>query len=600
MSGKVGKGTIAGGGSEGLYTINVDYGDAQRDARVNTLHARQESLDEDITAKQEEVTEAQDILSEAIFQVDNAITAYMATQKTDEDRHVVAIAVSNRNAAYNRVQAAKNQLALLNADLAGVEKALLLLGNLDVTQTKSAWCVDYTEDATGEVATIEINGEQPVLLIAPGGESPTAGDGYMLNRAIMTGPQAYLNAAMLPGWQKFMPTYRLGTISNINYEADTADVALDSAHSSAQNLNINKVSSLSGIPIEYMNCHAGAFADGDDVVVKFEGQSWDSPKVIGFKDHPKVCAPKDIWFLVEVERWETIPAPATDGGYAGLPYTPQTYSTGPTGHEITYGDTFGGDYSIGGVLSSWGQENDAGRAILRIRFDVAWSRNADEGESFYEPYFEADMESLDVNYTIPSNFAGALANGGGLLVSTQGLFYPNMNGALTENQKDMILDYPSAPVFTLNPWSTGMSLTDLPILQGYDIHGDPVYIMEPFPSTAVALFPTWIGTRAGRTTYVLAAWDGVSYTHSVAYHANDLDHASNWLLQVYDPPRRITLKIKGADVDYDFVRIGGSPKCVDTWHSVPPAVPPSAIGTTEYLTRGEGQIAVVYTRRDGD
>ena len=33
------------------------------------------------------------------------------------------------------------------------------------------------------------------------------------------------------------------------------------------------------------------------MIVKFEGNSWDSPKVIGFKDHPKGC---DVYW----EDWE--------------------------------------------------------------------------------------------------------------------------------------------------------------------------------------------------------------------------------------------------------------------------------------------------------
>ena len=58
-------------------------------------------------------------------------------------------------------------------------------------------------------------------------------------REVMTAAQAFWNAAVLPGWQRWMPTYRIGTISDIDYDADTASVELDDATSTAQDLPIN-------------------------------------------------------------------------------------------------------------------------------------------------------------------------------------------------------------------------------------------------------------------------------------------------------------------------------------------------------------------------
>lgn len=46
---------------------------------------------------------------------------------------------------------------------------------------------------------------------------------------------------------------------------------------------------LVGVPIEYMSCNSGAFLFGDDVLIEFEGQSWNSPKIIGFATGPKLC-----------------------------------------------------------------------------------------------------------------------------------------------------------------------------------------------------------------------------------------------------------------------------------------------------------------------
>jgi len=53
---------------------------------------------------------------------------------------------------------------------------------------------------------------------------------------------------------------------------------------------------LDSVAIEYMSCNAGAFADGDRVVVEFTGQSWSSPKVIGFDENPVACTTDGILF----------------------------------------------------------------------------------------------------------------------------------------------------------------------------------------------------------------------------------------------------------------------------------------------------------------
>ena len=53
---------------------------------------------------------------------------------------------------------------------------------------------------------------------------------------------------------------------------------------------------LDNVPIEYMGCNAGAFADGDRVVVQFTGQSWTTPKVVGFLTNPQACG-LDAWLI---------------------------------------------------------------------------------------------------------------------------------------------------------------------------------------------------------------------------------------------------------------------------------------------------------------
>jgi len=103
----------------------------------------------------------------------------------------------------------------------------------------------------------------------------------------MTPAQAFYNLAMLPGWQKWKPTYRYGTITGLT--GSIASVTLEEALSSQQDINVNQSASLEDVPIEYMTCDGVAFEEGDEVLIKFEGQDFGSPKIIGFKDHPRRC-----------------------------------------------------------------------------------------------------------------------------------------------------------------------------------------------------------------------------------------------------------------------------------------------------------------------
>ena len=165
---------------------------------------------------------------------------------------------------------------------------------------RGAWCADYTEDLSGEVATVEVPAEADSSVLRPQIRPGYAGranylparDGQMFHREGQQGYQAYFNAAILPGVQRWRPQYRIGTISAINSEADTCTVQLQSEDSSAQSLIIdppNLQYTLNNVPIEYMDCNSLAFEDGDRVLLEFQGRNWSSPKVIGFEKEPKPC-----------------------------------------------------------------------------------------------------------------------------------------------------------------------------------------------------------------------------------------------------------------------------------------------------------------------
>lgn len=226
------------------------------------------------------------------------------------------------------------KIKLLKLQLLSVDKRIEYLeNNFPADETISAWCADLTEDITGTVGTVEVPGEVGNVQIQPGYQGNAAydpaRDGQRMPTVINTPDQAFYNLAMLPGWQKWKPLFRYATITAKT--GNTADVTLDPTTSTQQSLTINQSPTLSNVVIEYMDCDGVPFEVGDEVLVKFEGQDWAAPKIVGFKENPKPCAG---YLLIKATApgssescivWDfNIPGPAEDiptntGGVATFP-----------------------------------------------------------------------------------------------------------------------------------------------------------------------------------------------------------------------------------------------------------------------------------------
>jgi len=181
-------------------------------------------------------------------------------------------------------------------------------------------CVDATdgEDIPDRVGVLEIAGDpgkgqniQPGWEDGVGAEYDEDRDGIMYvvpetsyeedvegNMVLKEGEQpaegVFWNWALRAGWQKWRPNYRYGTITEIDYEADTCSVDLDDCDATDKDeddrdMDVNQTASLSDVPVEYMDCDAAAFVVDDVVVVKFDNNDWNTPKVIGFKESPRGC-----------------------------------------------------------------------------------------------------------------------------------------------------------------------------------------------------------------------------------------------------------------------------------------------------------------------
>lgn len=99
----------------------------------------------------------------------------------------------------------------------------------------------------------------------------------------------FWNAAMEPGHLKWRPLWRYGTITAKN--GNQCDLTLTEAIARKLprevEMDLNPAANLSGVPFFYPNDHGGVFAVGDEVLILFEGQDRDHPKVVGFRREPR-------------------------------------------------------------------------------------------------------------------------------------------------------------------------------------------------------------------------------------------------------------------------------------------------------------------------
>ena len=337
----MGKGRIVSGGTDGLYTVELLHNRERIQAEIEFLTTKLAELQTELDALELErdgfVAERNAIATE----IDTAIANAEEGEIPDVEALLVELAQMSA-----RIQAQDVRIGMIQGRMLEARKRKEMLEAVPADPVQQAWCADFTEDLAGEVATVEVPAEGVVgqfltwrrAQIRPGyaGRSnySAARDGQMFHRDGQVGYQAYFNAAILPGVQRWRPQYRVGVIDSINRAADTCTLTIQGEDSSAQALLIDPPDlqyTKAGVPIEYMNCDSVAFEVGDRVLVEFTGRDWDQPKVIGFESNPRPCLLYQI-FEVVIERSlsgqtgfgpstadpDTCPSEATDVWYSGL------------------------------------------------------------------------------------------------------------------------------------------------------------------------------------------------------------------------------------------------------------------------------------------
>lgn len=291
----MGYATIVSGGTDGRYVISLDWGESTKAAllaAISTLLDRLEIITADAQTK---VNEGQALEDAAAAKYNEAVETFIAAHQFQQpgspraDDTAVRFWLQRLRELQTLHEPRRIRLAALKFERAQALKRVAYWTTFQASETRSAWCVDFTEEATigSTVAVLEIKGESDLIVIAPGARAWTPSDGQMVARELMSPEQVFFNAAILPGWQIDAPTYRWGTVTAVDAVASTVDVDLAEALSSAQRIDVNRETSLAAVPSNYMDTGSSVFEEGDRVVVHFLGQSWASPRVLGFLDNPR-------------------------------------------------------------------------------------------------------------------------------------------------------------------------------------------------------------------------------------------------------------------------------------------------------------------------
>lgn len=302
----MGKATVTSHDGDGLYTVNILYDTTRVDAEIaNLTIAVNELIYSKIPAAIAAEASAEVSVSTAETQLNFQIAQYNLGLIAKQE---VIDAQTDLLSASATLGDARTHRRLEELRKVSINKRIAFLNaNKKVSESRQVWCADYTTTLSGDVGTIEVNGESSEILIQPDDAATrdaaytVARDGQLVQSIAQTPEQVYYNWAVRPGAQRHKPTYRVGTISNINTALNTCDVALASAlavdrpihpvylGSSGTFPDINIESSLTSVPVEYSLCNAAAFTSGDEVIVEFTGYDWAAPKVIGFRDNPQRC-----------------------------------------------------------------------------------------------------------------------------------------------------------------------------------------------------------------------------------------------------------------------------------------------------------------------
>lgn len=238
--------------------------------------------------------------------------ADLMTPGKDSTGKAITDALKKLHEASTAAALARLTIDQLDLELANIETRLDELEAIPKEKRGPFWCADYTTDidADREIGTCEVPGEYGKIgevVIRPGFRDAALDwnqtrDGYITPVQALSSAGTFYNLAMLPGWQVYKPTFRFGTITKLN-DDETIDVELIAPKiSSQQSIEVTPrpipgefeeeeppSTTLKNVEVEYMDCNKEAFLVGDEVLVEYQDQKAEKPRVIGFRKEPRPC-----------------------------------------------------------------------------------------------------------------------------------------------------------------------------------------------------------------------------------------------------------------------------------------------------------------------
>ncbi|WGI23621.1 hypothetical protein QEN58_09650 [Halomonas alkaliantarctica] len=331
----MGKARILQAHGEGRYTIEIVEARERAELAKEEAEARIQTLRTQITALEQRIASAQATVNQAAAEQDAAINQYQQeiVEKGQSSINLDAFSRDLLEATSQRDELQAEQRAK-ELRIAADEALVARINAFPPLRQMQAWCADYTEDLSGEVATAEVPGEIGNVIIKPGFHGTAwsaAADGAIQPTLASTPAATFYNLAMLPGWQKWRPTFRTASITSL--DGDSCSITLDAATSSQQGLDVNAQASYSNVPILYMDCNGDAFEAGDKVLVAFAGNV-EGPTVVGFESNPSSCRSITI-YSANRDHMEAFLEEHMEKGFQGLERVRYSYGISGTSEVIT-------------------------------------------------------------------------------------------------------------------------------------------------------------------------------------------------------------------------------------------------------------------------
>lgn len=328
----MGKATIVAHLGGALYSVVIEQDESRLGDMIQAAQDMLDLLAPELDAAQTEYDAAIADYTQTLAERDDDIDLALPGVPIPES---LAQAINEKTAEasawFDIVARAETRLNNIKARILNLELRIVWLQGLYGADPlpSTAYCIDMcdgeTEDGgdprpllTGTVATVEpfrrcdeirlINGGTPQYRADPTYVAAT--DGVIVPVSSMTPAQYLYNYAMWSGAEAWRGRFHVAQIVSKSTPSGPVDVELQFGNHLAQD---GFTTTLTDVPVQYMDCDGKAFMAGDYVIVTYSTGNT-SPKVIGFAQAPRPCPlPKD--FLIHA---------TTEATYWRLTFDPDT------------------------------------------------------------------------------------------------------------------------------------------------------------------------------------------------------------------------------------------------------------------------------------